>query len=439
MCPVLNIQVWARLYKFILRGVLMKFKSLAACCAATFSIVPVISYGDASLDASRLTNPAINFVLEGRYGSYDGEGHFEVPGFQLVSEEGLYAKGFSTGHNEMNVFANLSESAYGVFSAAIESHDGATEVGIEEAFIESSALGNGVALKAGQFFSHIGIYNQIHEHGQDFADVPLVYAAMFNTHLVDTGLQLRWKMKSAVDLELGLEATTGTGFPGGEATTSDNNKGRAAFVKLGQVSENHTSWKAGLSFYSSDFNHRAGGHHEDEGGLEIHDGTTDVTGFDVAFTMSPNGHKGAGEFKLQLEYFQRDEEGEVEYAQVDALGNIDEAESEYDGDQTGLYLQATYGLTSKWRMGFRYDLLEADNTLANFDGDVDLANLVLTEEDTGLIADEDPTRIALMVDYSPNPLSTIRLQLMKDESGHEDDHENRIYLQYLTALGGKKH
>ena len=93
-------------------------------------------------------------------------------------------------------------------------------------------------------------------------------------------------------------------------------------------------------------------------------------------------------------------------------------------------------------------LLTVDNTLANFNGDVDGTGTVLgrywdgtgtvlTEEDTGLIAEEDPTRTSIMVDYSPNPLSTIQLQFMNDESGHES--ENRIYLQYLASFGGKKH
>lgn len=399
--------------------------------------VPVSVYADGGAAGSREDNPAINLVLEGRYASYE-EGHFEVPGFQLVSEEGLYAKGFSTGHNELNVSARLNESTFGAFSAAIESHDGATEVGLEEAYVESSAIGNGVVVKAGRFFSNIGIYNSVHEHRQDFADVPLVYAAMFNTHLADTGLQFRWKYSGAVDVLLGIEANTGTGFPGGEATTHDNNKGRAAFIKFGDMSGHGNTWQAGLSFYDSEFNHRAGGHHDEEGGLEIHGGTTEVAGVDLAYTYSPNGHSSAGQIKFQLEYFTREEDGEAEYAALDEVtGLLDEAQGEYDGDQSGLYLQVVYGLTSQWRVGFRYDLLEADNTLANFDGDVDLAGAVLTEEDTGLIAEEDPKRMALMADFSPTPLSTIRLQYMKDESGHES--ENRVYLQYLVSLGGKKH
>jgi len=410
----------------------MKKKVVVVMLSAGLSAVPVIGYADGGSSASNEHNPVISLIVEGRYAQYDGENHFEVPGFQLVSEEGLYEKGFSTGHNELNISAKISDTTFGAFSAAIESHDGSTEVGIEEVYVESSALGHGFAVKGGQFYSHIGIYNVVHEHRQDFADVPLVYSAMFDTHLVDTGLQLRWKYDAALDLELGVEATTGTGFPGGESTNGDNNNGGAAFIKFGDMSDHNINWHAGLSFYSSEFNHRAGGHHADEGGLEIHDGTTDVAGVDLAFTFSPNAHSSAGQIMLQFEYFQRDEKGEAEYSDLTDL-----ASGDYDGDQTGLYLQAVYGFTSKWRAGLRYDLLEADNTLTNFDGDVDGGGGVLTEEDTGLIAEKDPERMSIMVDFSPNPLSTIRLQYMKDEAGHES--ENRIYLQYLASFGGKKH
>lgn len=411
----------------------MKYNIIPALITAALPMVPAMSYADGGPEGSKDYNPAINLIVEGRYARYD-EGHFEVPGFQLVSDEGIYAKGFSTGHNELNIVAKMTEETFGIFSAAIEAHDGSTEVSIEEAYLESSSLGYDLNIKAGLFFSDIGIYNSVHEHRQAFADVPLVYAAMFNTHLVDTGLQLSWKYKSTLDLELGVEATTGTGFPGGDATSGDNNKGRAAFIKIGNKHDHNMSWKAGLSFYSSDFNHRAGSHHEDtaEPVLEIHDGSTDVAGFDIAFNFSPNGHDAAGQINIQLEYFQRDEKGEAEY-----VDSTDLAEGEYDGDQTGLYLQAVYGIASQWRVGFRYDLLEANNTLTNFDGDVDLAGLVLTDEDTGLIAEKDPKRSTIMLDYSPNPLTTIRLQFMNDESGHES--ENRIYLQYLASIGGKKH
>ena len=59
-------------------------------------MIPAASQADAGPAASPDNNPAINLVIEGRFARYD-EGHFEVPGFQLVSNEGIYQKGFSTG------------------------------------------------------------------------------------------------------------------------------------------------------------------------------------------------------------------------------------------------------------------------------------------------------------------------------------------------------
>jgi len=75
---------------------------------------------------------------------------------------------------------------------AIVQEEGETAIELEEAWIETLKLGNGLTIKGGQFFSGIGYLNSIHDHAHDFSDRPLIYDALFGGHLVDTGLQARW-------------------------------------------------------------------------------------------------------------------------------------------------------------------------------------------------------------------------------------------------------
>ncbi|MEW8107367.1 MAG: zinc-regulated TonB-dependent outer membrane receptor, partial [Candidatus Thiodiazotropha endolucinida] len=137
-------------------------------------------------------NPDISLILDGRFGAFDNESDYELPGFMLGGEAGRGEEGFHLGHNELAISANVDNLFYGKLTAAIADHEGDTEVELEEAFIETVALGNGLKIKAGRFFSAIGYLNQQHGHTWDFADAPLVYRGLFGNQLIDDGLQVSW-------------------------------------------------------------------------------------------------------------------------------------------------------------------------------------------------------------------------------------------------------
>ena len=405
---------------------------LALAVLGGIAVSPV--YADGVPGGSMSHNPAFNVVMEGRYADQD-ETHFSLPGFQATEEfdhYGVYQNGFSTGHNEINMGANITEDTSGAISFSIESHEGATEVDLEEAYVDTKALGHGIWVKAGQFYSHIGNLNRLHEHRQDFANMSLVYLGMFGGHLVNTGAQLRWEHEGGVNLKFGAEASTGADYPGGE--NKDNNKGLSLFGKIGGNIGSKSSWNAGLSWFQSDFDERASaGHHADEGEpFAIENGTVKVAGVDAEYVFAPNGKKHRGELKVSAEYFSKDEDGKA--AMADTAGI---AEADYDGKQSGYYVAAVYSFIENWRVGARFDQLESDNTLNNFDAGAS----GITEEDfehhSGLITDHKPQRTTVMVDYAPNHNSVIRLQYMQDEATEESD--DRIYLQYVVAIGGHGH
>ena len=373
-------------------------------------------------------NPAISLILEGRYADYSEP--FELPGFQLGGEAAIYEKGFSMGHNELIFSANVDEYFYGMFNVAIVREDSETVVELEEAYIETLGLGNGFTIKAGQFYSGLGYLNAIHDHAQDFADVPLVYAAMFGNHVLETGIQLRWLAPTDLFLEFGAEVGSGNDFPGG--SNEENNKGRTLFVKTGGDFSVSSSWQAGLSYYTTQFDVREGGGHAHDSGttdtdLEILDGETSIPGIDFVYKWAPKGNPTQRNLKIQFEYFLRDEEGQLEYA--DNINNL-AGSANYDGDQAGFYVQAVYQWMPRWRVGLRYDHLTTDNQLTNVTGDFTPDEL---GDETELVTDHEPKRSTVMVDFSPSEFTRFRLQYMKDDSGEISD--DRIYLQFIASLG----
>ncbi len=129
---------------------------------------------------------------------------------------------------------------------------------------------------------------------------------------------------------------------------------------------------------------------------------------------------GDRNLKLQFEYFKRDEEGSVE---LENSGPPLETTT-YKGEQTGWYAQAVYQFMPQWRVGVRYDQLEADNT--GSDADV-LGEAGLDNED------HDPERTSIMIDYAHSEFSLVRLQVNKDDSYETSD--DQIFLQYVMSLG----
>lgn len=394
----------------------------------------VISTNAWSVTPGKITgnefNPAISLILDGRYTDIDSS-ELELPGFQLGGEAGLPDNGFSTGHNELSISANIDDKFYGSMTSAIVYDEGETEFELEEAYFETLSLGSGFTVKGGRFFSGIGYLNGIHDHAHDFADRPLVYDALFGGHLIDTGVQARWVAPTDLYLSFGAEVTSGSTFPGGE--NEDGNNGLAFFVKTGGDMSISSSWQLGASYYQSEFDVReAGGHHHGGGAAEadneLLDGEVDVAGIDFVYKWAPNGNSKQTNFKLQAEYFVKNEQGAAEFTE-----DVNTAEADYDGEQAGFYIQGVYQFMPAWRVGLRYDQLSADNSITNFvDGGIDEDEFL---EESGLgVEGDDPTKSSLMVDYTPSHFSRLRMQYSQFDNGHEETN-NMIMLQYIMSLG----
>ena len=374
-------------------------------------------------------NPAISLILDGRYTDIDNS-ELELPGFQPGGEAGLPDKGFSTGHNELVISANVDDKFYGQMTAPILYKNQETTIELEEAFMETLGLGHGVTIRGGKFYSGIGYLNAVHDHAHDFADRPLVYDAFVGGHLNDTGVQLRWVAPTLWYLNLGAELTTGSEFPGG--TNTDNNSGLALFAKTGGDIGVSASWQIGASYYSTKFDNREAGGHAHGGETtaadnELLNGEVDMAGIDFVYKWAPRGNSKRINFKFQAEYFVRDEKGRSELTE-----GVNFAEADYSGDQQGFYLQSVYQFMPAWRVGLRYDRLKADNTITNFvNGGIDQDEYL---EESGLGTEaKDPERVSVMVDYSPSHFSRLRLQYSELDNGREQN--DMLMLQYIMSLG----
>lgn len=367
-------------------------------------------------------NPDISLTLDGRYGAYSNTTDYELPGFMLGGEASRGTQGFNLGHNELSISANIDDMLFGKLTTAIADHEGTTEVELEEAYIQTLAIGHGITAKAGRFFSDIGYLNNQHGHVWDFTDAPLVYRALFGNQLIDDGLQVNWLVPTDIYFKLGMELTRGERFPAGGATNNGNGA-HTVFAKLGGDAGTSHAWQLGFSHWNANIDNRASGSHEHGGGVAIeiptYSGDSQISGIDFVWKWSPNGNGREQNLKIQAEYFVRHEDGNVVLAGSDPLEI-----TSYQGKQTGWYLQTVYQFKPRWRFGYRYDQLDAENNGSD--------SVLLTE--AGLDNEgQTPTRSTLMLDYSRSEFSRIRLQVAQDDS--YEDGDMLFFIQYIVTIG----
>ena len=135
-------------------------------------------------------NPAISLILSGLYTRTSQDpANYAITGFPLPpgAEIGPGTRGFSLAESELGFAASIDPWLRGAANIAIAADN---SVSVEEAFVQTTSLGNGLSLKAGRFFSGIGYLNPQHAHTWDFVDNPLAYQAMLGTQYGDDGVQL---------------------------------------------------------------------------------------------------------------------------------------------------------------------------------------------------------------------------------------------------------
>jgi hypothetical protein len=367
-------------------------------------------------------NPAISAILNGVYSNLSRDpASYRINGFvPSMGEVAPPPRGFSLGESELGFSANVDHLFRGSLIAAIQP-DG-SGVDVEEAYIQTLALSNGFAIKAGRFFSAVGYQNQIHAHAWDFTDAPLVMKAFLGGQLHEDGVQVKWVAPTELYFDVGAELGRGAQFPG--ATAGKNGAGSVnVFTDLGGDLGASMAWQTGLSLYQTSPSGRA---YDDplNGVANSFTGSSKLWALSGVLKWAPNGNNTVTNFKLQGEYFNRKEDGDLTFDPSGAA-----LTDGYKSSQSGWYLQGVYQFMPQWRVGYRYDELSSGTTTI---GLVDSG--ALAPASFPILADYKPKRHSAMVDWSPSEFSRVRLQLARDYS-RQGEPDNQLFLQYIVSLG----
>lgn len=370
--------------------------------AAASAPAPVVAVAPTA-SASNVFNPDISMVLGGTYTNLQRDpGQYRIGGFMpLAGEAGPGARSFNVGESEITMAANIDPMFAGRLTFALT---GENSVEVEEAYVQTRALGNGLNARAGRFLSGIGYLNGQHAHTWDFADAPLAYQALLGGQYKTDGLQAKWLAPTDTLIELGGEVGRGAGAPGNER--NKNGVGATTlFAHAGNDIGESASWRAGLSYLRTASVERA----LDEDGLPgPFSGRSAMWIADAVYKWAPGGNATQRNFKLQAEYMQRKETGTL-------------ADQAYSSRQSGLYVQGVYQFMPMWRAGLRYDRLDAGTQL-------------LSDANFAFLEPYNPSRSSVMLDYSPSEFSRLRLQFARDKS-RPGTPDNQIFLQYIMSLG----
>jgi hypothetical protein len=366
-------------------------------------------------------NPAISMVLSGTYTRTSRDpAQYAISGFSLPTDAapGPGSRGLSLAESELDLAASIDPWFRGAANISLRPDD---SVGIEEAYVQTTGLGNGLTLKAGRFFADIGYLNSQHSHRWDFVDNPLAYQAMLGTQYGDDGLQLKWLLPIDHFVEFGTEVGRGRSFPGTD--TSRNAAGMTSFtVRTGGDIGESQNWRVGMSLLNAKANDQSlpATNLTGDAITNRFSGTTRVWIADAIWKWAPNGNATRTSLKLQAEYLRSTRRGTLTY-DIDSANNSASATGAYRAVQSGWYLQGVYQFLPRWRLGLRTEKLNA--------GSPDYGTL------SGLFANNyRPHKNTLMIDFNLSEFSRMRLQLARDNA-REGITDNQLLLQYQMSLG----
>jgi hypothetical protein len=249
--------------------------------------------------------------------------------------------------------------------------------------------------------------------------------------VADDGLQIKWLAPTETFFEVGTEFGRGRAFP---ASNRDKNGAGAnnLFARLGGDIGASTAWRIGLSHLSTTAQDRSYDDLDSTGTLvnNSFNGKSGLWALDGVLKWAPNGNSTSNNFKLQGEYFRRNEDGNFSYNTANVAGAaLGSRTDTLRSAQSGWYGQGVYQFMPMWRVGYRYDRLNSGTVKL---GLVDSG--ALSAADFPIFTPYNATRNTLMLDFSPSEFSRMRLQFASDKSrlGVTD---NQLFLQYIVSLG----
>jgi len=408
--------------------------------------------GLGAVTSSSAFNPQISVILDGNYYQDDVDGE----GTEILAEaEGIsHAHGDDHGHGHAHGGAEQGfnfRSAEISFSASVDNYFDATamlavdssgNVDLEEAWLQTRSLPNGLTLKAGKFLSDIGYANNQHPHYWDFTDQNLAYLSLLGDHgLRDIGVQLTWLPDWEYYTLLGIEAfqgeqeklgalaeisehleeeLDGAGLSEKDLAFSEEKDGprlMTTFLKFSPDLGYDHALQLGAWGAWADQQQEIHGD-VDDNDLHTMEGDAWMWGLDAVYKYDGKGDYGKGDFKLQGEYLWQRKDLNVVFHQTDPA----EVGESLEFTQDGFYLQGLYGFAPRWQAGLRYDVTGWTNELRSAGENEDW---------------DESDRWTAAVSWKPTEYSQLRLQysnadIMTEEGAKDFDY---VYLQYMMSLG----
>ncbi len=392
-------------------------------------------------------NPQISLILDGNYYHENqkgksgeildgaaGIGH----GVGFGEEEAGLQNGFNLGESELVMSAIVDPYFDGYLTLTVGA-DGGTA--LEESWLQTRQLPNGLKVKMGKFLSGIGYQNSQHRHAWDFADQNLAYLGLLGGEgFKDTGLQLTWVAPTSFYTLLGVEALQGndqerfgTQINNADAETILGNaqslpeakagpRIHTLFAKFSPDVGDSQALQIGLSYaqaqqYQQVLDNDGTPLNGDEYAL---DGKQTLYGLDWVYKWDSAGELGQGDIKVTGEYLRMKKDMKV--TATGTTANLVVGDS-VTGSQDGYYLQASYGIAPRWSLASRYDVNGATNELNTAGTTTDL---------------KQSSRIVVSLAVSPSEFSRLRLQLAQgniyDDAGTKIALK-QVFLQYTHSLG----
>src|SRR5207342_1009094 len=138
----------------------MAAEAAPAVAAANVPAFPPPSGATGTASQTNLFNPNVSAVLNGFFTAANHDpSNVKIPGFALGDEAGGPQRGFSLGESEINLNANIDPFLFGWLNLSLPNNN---QISVEEAYLQTTSLGEGLTLKAGEFFSGIAYLNEQH-------------------------------------------------------------------------------------------------------------------------------------------------------------------------------------------------------------------------------------------------------------------------------------
>jgi len=303
---------------------------------------------------------------------------YAIPGFVDSNPDKEIPFNPDRGFNLNYAEVAMSSAVDPYFDAFAIFHMRSNEFEIDEAYVSTRDLPNGLKVKAGKFKSAFGRYNEKHQHAWEFSEQALVYAAMFGPEgLSDPGVQIQWVAPTDTYIMLGAEAMQGT-----NEQSFGYEKGNNLYNTYAKASvdiTDDTSILAGVSYIH---------------GKNI-EGNTDIYAADLTVQTQLSSYSSLA---FQSEYIYRNMEQNTTTARQD-----------------GMYAQLVYKYNQNYAAGVRYDTLMKNN-----------------------LGDDNLDMYTAMIEYHPFEFSRLRLEYSLDKSKYYDGEQKdiqQLMLELNIAVG----